>query len=74
MGWTVGAGLEWAFSDFWSVRLEYDFYDFGNHGVTFIDSDSGLAVGSVNVKQTIQTVKLGLSFRFSASPPPAALE
>jgi outer membrane immunogenic protein len=70
--WTAGAGLEWAFSDFWSVRLEYDFYDFGNRGVEFIDANSGLAVGSVNVKQTIQTVKLGLSFRFTASPPPAA--
>jgi len=72
LGWTVGAGLEWAFSDFWSVRLEYDFYDFGNHGVTFIDSDSGLAVGSVNIKQTVQTVELGLTFRFTTSPPPAA--
>ena len=70
--WTVGAGLEWAFSDFWSVRLEYDFYDFGNHGVTFIDSDSGLAVGSVNIKQTVQTVELGLTFRFTTSPPPVA--
>jgi hypothetical protein len=50
---------------------EYDFYDFGSHGITFIDSDTGDAVGVINVKQTIQTVKLGFSFRYMSSPPPA---
>ena len=70
--WTVGAGVEWAFSDYWAVRLEYDFYEFGNHRVTFSDTTSDFfsgAVGVVDVKQTIQTIKLGLSFRFMASPP-----
>jgi outer membrane immunogenic protein len=67
--WTVGAGVEWAFSDYWAVRLEYDFYDFGNHGVTFIDENAGATVGSLPVKQTIQTVKLGLSFRYMWMPP-----
>ena len=31
-GWTVGGGLEWAFADNWSAKLEYQFYDFGNQG------------------------------------------
>jgi len=70
-GWTVGAGLEWAFSDYWSVRLEYDFYGFGDHGVTFRDTFSGTS-GPIAIKQTLQVVKLGLSFRFMASPPAAA--
>jgi len=69
--WTVGAGVEWAFSDYWAVRLEYDFYDFGNRGVTFIDENAGATVGSLPVKQTIQTVKLGLSFRYTWMPPAA---
>ena len=35
-GWTVGAGLEWAFADNWTFKVEYLFVDFGksvcNHG------------------------------------------
>ena len=40
-GWTAGAGVEWAFSDIWSVKLEYDYYGFGTRSVTFIDNVSG---------------------------------
>jgi opacity protein-like surface antigen len=29
-GWTAGAGVEWAFWNDWSVKLEYDYYGFGN--------------------------------------------
>ena len=36
--WTLGAGAEWAFSDYWAARLEYDFYDFGSHNVAFSDT------------------------------------
>ncbi len=60
-----------AFSDYWSARLEYDFYDFGNHGVTFSDTTSDPFSGTsgrIDIKQTMQTVKLGLSFRMMASP------
>ena len=30
LGWTAGGGVEWAFSDDWSVTLEYDYYGFGH--------------------------------------------
>ena len=33
-GWTVGGGLEWAFANNWSARLEYDYFDFGTSNVT----------------------------------------
>ena len=33
-GWTVGGGLEWAFANNWSAKLEYQFYDFGNRDLT----------------------------------------
>src|SRR6202008_3392863 len=29
-GWTLGAGLEWAFWDRWSAKAEYLYIDFGN--------------------------------------------
>ena len=29
-GWTVGGGIEWAFLDHWSAKLEYLYIDFGS--------------------------------------------
>ena len=66
-GWTLGAGLDWAFSDYWSIGLEYDYYNFGHHAVTFLDANSGLS-GPIDIKQTVQTVRLGLSFHMFATP------
>ena len=60
-GWTAGAGAEWAFADDWSVRLEYDYYDFGAHTVNMIDTGNGFT-GPVSYRQTTQTVKLGVNF------------
>lgn len=60
-GWTVGAGVEWAVWEDWSVKLEYDFYDFGHSSVLMSDAVNVLS-GPVDVKQTIQMVKLGVNF------------
>jgi outer membrane immunogenic protein len=66
-GWTAGAGVEWALWNDWSVKLEYDYYGFGTHSVTFIDNVSG-TVGPLDIKQNIQVIKLGLSFHVFAGP------
>ena len=58
-GWTAGAGVEWAFSPNWSVKLEYDYYGFGTRSVTFVDSITG-TVGPLDI-QNIQVVKLGVN-------------
>lgn len=68
-GWTAGAGLEWAFSNIWSLRLEYDYYGFGTRGVTFIDNVSG-TVGPLNITQNIQVIKLGVNFHVPAAGAP----
>jgi outer membrane immunogenic protein len=60
-GWTAGAGVEWAFSDIWSVRLEYDYYGFGTRSVNFTDNVSG-TVGPLDIKQDIQVIKVGVNF------------
>jgi outer membrane immunogenic protein len=59
-GWTVGGGVEWAFADDWSARLEYDYYDFGSHTATMNDAANG--PGPLSFKTTMQTVKLGVNF------------
>lgn len=69
-GWTLGAGLEWAFADHWSARLEYNFYDFGNRTLQFAYvPGTGTAFGLLpvspeNVKQQIQALTVGLNYRF----------
>jgi outer membrane immunogenic protein len=68
LGWTAGVGVEWALWDDWSVKLEYDYYDFGTRNVTFIEQSGAFPSGPENIKQTIQTVKLGLNFHVSAWP------
>jgi len=68
LGWTAGAGVEWAFWEDWSVKLEYDYYGFGTRNITFVDSTISGATGPYNIKQTIQTVKLGLNFHVYAGP------
>src|SRR6266481_4301094 len=67
IGWTVGAGVEWAFWDNWSVKLEYDFLDFGSRTVTF--NDPLLGAANISVSQRINEVKLGVNYRFGTPLP-----
>jgi outer membrane immunogenic protein len=65
-GWTVGGGVEWAFWDNWSAKVEYDYYDFSTANLSLPGTIAGISevVPGVNVKQTIQTVKFGINYRF----------
>ncbi|MGA7450947.1 MAG: porin family protein, partial [Rhodoplanes sp.] len=67
-GWTVGGGVEWAFWDNWSAKVEYDFYDFGTRNLTFPGTIFGVpeVVPGINIKKTISTVKFGINYRFGA--------
>jgi outer membrane immunogenic protein len=67
VGWTVGAGVEWAVWENWSVKLEYDYLDFGSRTVTFNDPLSGAA--NISVSQRISEVKLGVNYRFGSPLP-----
>ena len=60
-GWIVGGGVDWAFARHWSVNVEYDYYSFGHGGILMADSINGFS-GVVDVKQTVQVVKVGLNF------------
>jgi outer membrane immunogenic protein len=61
-GWTLGVGVEWAFADKWSAKAEYDHYDFGSRSVNLIDGTGGITTTAV--KQRIDTVKVGINYRF----------
>ena len=61
IGWTAGGGVEWAFCEDWSLKVEYDYYNFGHKAVLMTDNNLGLS-GPVDVSQRVQTVKVGLNF------------
>jgi outer membrane immunogenic protein len=61
LGWTVGGGVDWAFSRHWSVNLEYDYYQFG-HGAVLMSDPINTFAGVVDVRQNVQVVKAGLNF------------
>jgi outer membrane immunogenic protein len=66
-GWTAGVGVEWAFTDLWALGLKYTHYSFASHAVQLPDPDGvlGPVTGPVNVKQSIEAVKLSLNYRFA---------
>jgi outer membrane immunogenic protein len=66
-GWTVGGGVEWAFWQNWSAKLEYAYYDFGTRSLVLIDPVNGPDPSSI--KQRIQTVTVGINYRFWTGGP-----
>jgi outer membrane immunogenic protein len=68
IGWTAGAGVEWAFTPEWSVKLEYDYYGFGTRSLLFTDTTLGGGNVPVNISQTIQVVLLGVNFHARSGP------
>jgi outer membrane immunogenic protein len=67
-GYTVGAGLEYMFAPNWSVKGEYQYYNFGS--TTFTGGPPAI-VGS-HFRDDDHTVKLGVNYRFGWGGPVAA--
>ena len=67
VGYTVGAGIEYAITNNWSVRAEYRYTDFG----TFSDNLGVATGGAVNVrhKETDNRVQAGFSYKFDTFAP-----
>lgn len=65
-GWVAGGGVDWAFSRHWSMNVEYDYYHFGRGAILMTDAIGG-TTGVVDVKQTVQVVKVGFNFHIWGS-------
>jgi outer membrane immunogenic protein len=61
-GWTVGGGIEYKIAPAWSVKAEYQFFDFGNNGLNIVDSP--VVTDHFDNKLTVQTVKAGVNYHF----------
>jgi opacity protein-like surface antigen len=60
-GWFLGGGVEYAFAPNWSVRLEYNYLNFGNGPVTF--QQVGMAGVALPARIDAHTVTVGLNYR-----------
>ncbi len=56
IGWTIGAGLEYAFAPNWTAKVEYLYADYG--------SDTYNVTVPTNVDLTTNTVKVGVNYLF----------
>jgi outer membrane immunogenic protein len=60
LGWTVGAGVEYAFAPQWTAKLEYNYMDFGTRAVSFAPGFS------TDIDQQIHAVKFGVNYKFGS--------
>ncbi len=60
MGWTLGAGVEYAMTQNWTVKAEYSYYNFGTRTLGPIYTGT--------LRADVHTVKLGVNYLFSTGP------
>ena len=71
-GWTAGAGVEWAFYDNWTARVEYDYVGLNDASFT-VPATFPVVGGDVfsTHNRNIQTVTVGINYLFNFGGPPA---
>jgi len=65
-GWLVGGGLEWAFTNNWTVKLEYDYLALNARSFTVPPSAAFLAGDTFTTgDHNFQMVKVGINYLFN---------
>ena len=70
-GWTIGAGAEYAISPSWSIKAEYQHFDFGSMSYATKESCVNISLGNkscikdgkTDASLTADAVKLGINYR-----------
>jgi outer membrane immunogenic protein len=60
-GWTIGAGLEYAVTDNWTVRAEYRYTDYGDTTGSLAPAYPGT---TERMKVQVQSIRAGVSYKF----------
>jgi outer membrane immunogenic protein len=68
VGWTAGGGLEYMLTHHWTVKVEYLYYDLGDHGTTGPETIGGFPAPPFGVhynwETTANIVRGGINFKF----------
>jgi outer membrane immunogenic protein len=65
VGWTAGAGFEYAVFNNWTAKIEYDYLDFGSNDEIFSLTANGLIQNhNLSIKRKLQLVKVGINYKF----------
>ena len=65
-GWTIGGGIEYLFAPSWSVKAEYQYFDFGKQNYSSFDK-----LGDEwSSELTINTFKVGLNYHLNSFQAP----
>jgi len=64
-GWMAGLGWEYAFTNNWSAKLEYDHLGFGRKRETVQGVFASSGPFDYDILQTVDLVKAGINYRFS---------
>jgi len=62
IGWTAGAGLEYAFDRNWTAKIEYDYLGFGSETLNL--PTPAFPAYSSNASLNVQEIKAGINFKF----------
>jgi outer membrane immunogenic protein len=71
-GWLVGAGIEYAFTNNWSAKVEYNYMDFGRDSVTFAGPIFAGPAFPFDIDQHVHVVKGAINYRFNWGGPVVA--
>lgn len=66
-GWVAGVGVEYAFTDSWTAKIEYNYMDLGADALRFVEQ-GGAVFMDTNVRERMNVVKLGVNYRFGPNP------
>ncbi len=58
VGWTLGYGTEFAFTQHWTAKAEFDWIDFGHKSVTLSDGTN------INTYQRAAQAKVGVNYKW----------
>ena len=65
-GFMVGTGLEYAFTDSWSAKIEYNYMDVGSRSILFTEPNAvdQPAHHVADITERMHVVKVGMNYRF----------
>jgi outer membrane immunogenic protein len=65
-GWMLGVGAEYAFTDNWSAKIEYNYLGFGTNALRFTEP-TGIAQMDADIRENIHLVKVGINYRLGVN-------